>query len=688
MRNMKMQMKLLIMLIGTSLVPIIVVGLLIYMTAKPQLAKVLENTNQLFAETVRDQTNAYFESCEKDAWVLSKAENVSRGLYTLMARDDADTVASVNAEFDYILGEAVRQKGYSDIIIADSNGKVVYCAAFPALCGTDFSTKGYIEKGLNGIQSWSELTNEKNIDTNVMTLGTPILDGSDVLIGVLCIAFDQNSIDAMVLENISLLGTTGDAYLVSQDGTMLTNAKSGQNSENAALNIKIDTLASQLLIPEIKNGNTDYMYTGSYNNYAGDRVYGTLTVMQFGDSYAGMVIEINETEVFSSMSLVLRRSIIVMVFFIVLALAIALIVANGITKPLNKVKGYAENMANYDISQDVDEAYLKRHDEIGVIANSLEDAMKNIRELLKEIIQSSQMVAASSQELTATCEQSAIASEEVAKTVQKIASGATEQAKNTTEAAKQLVSLGDLIEQDDINITDLSKTTDNVGKLVNDGFLIIDNLAANTKKNTEASRLVQESIIKTNESANLIGKASALIAQIAEQTNLLSLNASIEAARAGEMGRGFAVVAGEIGQLAEQSATSTQNIDAIIKTLKEDAAVAVKKMEESTVTMKEQTQIVGETSDKYSQIADAMKISREAVVVLDKAGKQMNESKNSVEDIIKSLSAVAEENAASSEEASASIEEQSASNAQISTASESLATMAQELNEKIAKFKL
>ncbi|WP_337062544.1 methyl-accepting chemotaxis protein [Kineococcus sp. G2] len=93
---------------------------------------------------------------------------------------------------------------------------------------------------------------------------------------------------------------------------------------------------------------------------------------------------------------------------------------------------------------------------------------------------------------------------------------------------------------------------------------------------SETSRAVAE----LGRSSSEIGSVVKVITAIAEQTNLLALNATIEAARAGEMGKGFAVVAGEVKELAQQTATATEDITGRISDVQQAVAAAAARIAE------------------------------------------------------------------------------------------------------------
>jgi methyl-accepting chemotaxis protein len=100
-------------------------------------------------------------------------------------------------------------------------------------------------------------------------------------------------------------------------------------------------------------------------------------------------------------------------------------------------------------------------------------------------------------------------------------------------------------------------------------------------------------------SAGKISEAVKMIGAIAAQTNLLALNATIEAARAGEAGKGFAVVATEVKSLADQAASATKEIGALISGVQSATDSAVS-------SLRSITGIIGEVSSFTATIAAAV----------------------------------------------------------------------------------
>ncbi|MBE8954592.1 MAG: cache domain-containing protein [Quinella sp. 2Q5] len=388
-------------------------------------------------------------------------------------------------------------------------------------------------------------------------------------------------------------------------------------------------------------------------------------------------------EVIHEMILSIALEIVVIV--IVCAVASNFFVGKVIER-LNEVVGSVKKISAGNLR--VDDVPVHSDDELGNLADNVNEMKHRLRNLLTKIAESSERVAASSQELTAGTQQTNESINIVAHNMETLANGTAEQQSTVqtleteiNDMRTKIDGLRDSAAQMEA-VAHESASNASVGKAkVNAAIDMMESIAAQVNS---SAKIVGELGRRSQE----IGQIVETISGIAGQTNLLALNAAIEAARAGEQGRGFAVVAEEVRKLAEQSGNAAETITKLIATVQHDTADAVDSIERSTRDVREGREAVAQTGEAFRGIEneiDKLNVnvaaSIEHIATVDRSSAQILSDVVRVRDIARR----SDENASS---ISAATQQQTAMMQEIADAGNALAEFANEMQGEVAQFKL
>lgn len=331
---------------------------------------------------------------------------------------------------------------------------------------------------------------------------------------------------------------------------------------------------------------------------------------------------------------------------------------------------------------------LSGKDEIGDICRAIDKLKTNLTDIISSVKNDSNTLLGASEKLSEKTGTTSEHVQQMEKAVGEIAIGAGSQAEETQDATENIIVMGSMIEETADELEALSKSAKSMKSRGEAALEALQELQATNQKTSESIGIIYEQTNTTNESAQKIKEATALITNIAEETNLLSLNASIEAARAGEQGRGFAVVAGQIQKLAEQSNDSAKQIDRIIMSLLEDSNKAVATMNEVKEIMERQSENVANTDTQVNNLLQDVEQSLAGIEEVAAKTEQINQARNSVVDTVQNLSAIAQENAASSQQTSASVTEITGIVGEIADNAKDLKDISDRLGASMSMFEL
>lgn len=478
------------------------------------------------------------------------------------------------------------------------------------------------------------------------------------------------------------------AYIVDRNGTMCyhpTADKIGSPVENEA----VSGAVAQIQAGNIPQGTVSVKYV-----YNGEKKYAAYSVTEDG-SYI-FVITADEDAAMKSSGGEMKSSDEIFwtcIFWGCITMFLCMIGAffccNVIVKPLRHIAELAIRFAGLDFREDESQKKLsERKDEIGAISRAVDILRERLVGVIGKIEEHSATVMETSHRLNADTETIFNAVRQVDVAVQEMADGAMSQAEETQKATENIVLMGSMIEENNMEMEELHRTAEGMYTSSEEAARTLDTMADVNLKAQQAIELIYEQTNTTNESAMKIKAATTLITSIAEETNLLSLNAAIEAARAGEQGRGFAVVAEQIQKLAEESNESAKQIGQIIALLMTDSEKAVQTMGEVKQVMEDQNENVGMTKDKFAEMNGGIAKTIEGIRSIAEKMEKIDNTRINVVDIVQNLTSLAQENAAGTEETSASVTEVGEHMSGISQTSGELRKIADNLQGEMEVFSL
>src|SRR5579883_300361 len=386
-------------------------------------------------------------------------------------------------------------------------------------------------------------------------------------------------------------------------------------------------------------------------------------------------------------------------FLLTLGIVIAagVLVQRSITGPLSELVSLTRRISRGDTNA---RARVTSHDEISIVANSMNNMLDNIVHLIqdtqaqRDVLQGqveklvSEVSGVGEGDLRVQAEVTADALgvladsfnymvEELGSLVVRVKMVAREVEESTTMTSDRM---NELVETADRQIQQIANAAMEIERMamtsqqVASRALALASSAREARVSAQGGRLAVQQTVEgmgriylnvqeTSSKVQTLGERSReinniveAISNIAHQTNRLALDAAIQAAMAGENGKGFGAVAADIRRRAERAKEQANSVGRIVRSVRDDIGAVAIAMRDTERETSAGTKLAEEAGTSLESIFSVIERQAREIEVINQMAMQQQQSSGDVVQIMQAVSESTQESTASTRDAAQNME--------------------------------
>jgi PAS domain S-box-containing protein len=374
--------RLLIVLLAVAVLPMTVIGVLSFYSARQSLRENKIASLSSIADLKADKINTYLKERVADIEVARKRSVVVRNMSILeqSSSSSGPEYQTARAELDANLGQIRSTHDYYDIMLADETGKIIYLCNHSRtflkenmpLSALDAAAFG---QGQDKIY-FSDIYKSRERDQGFrMLLCAPVHDESGAFLGEIIFNLNMDPIYKFISDRTGL-GNTGETLIgknVGDGKIMFLNPL--RHDPNAALTRSV-VLGGSTALP-IQQAATGKRGEGLSTDYRGEKVIAAWRPIP--SMNWGMVAEIDADEAFAPVTDLARQTILFGLAILLLGVLLARVLAGSLSRPIRALKQGAAVIGGGNLDHKVGTA---ARDEIGDLSREFDRMTQNLKAVM------------------------------------------------------------------------------------------------------------------------------------------------------------------------------------------------------------------------------------------------------------------------------------------------------------------